>query len=348
MSVAPEGRAAPAAAATARPARRASTADLEAALAGLFERHAGPVEIIARKPLSYRSTFPIERLVVRSAGGGEGRLVFKDLSRSGPADPSWRLKAPFLHDPLREITCYREVLSQAGLSTPSYLGATVSPHRGRYWLFLDEVEGDPLWQHGATRVWCRTAKWLARLHARFEGRADTLPSRLIVHDEGYWQRWLVRARRHLLRREAPRCTVDEIGRLIERSERAVAWLVEQPVTLMHGDFYPSNVLVEGRGHEALIRPVDWEMAGIGPGILDLAALTSGAWNAARREAVVAAYHEALPRRIRRRQEDLRTALRRCRLLLAMQWLGWAARWNPPPEHAHDWLATAIDLAGSHP
>jgi hypothetical protein len=27
----------------------------------------------------------------------------------------------------------------------------------------------------------------------------------------------------------------------------------------------------------------------------------------------------------------------------MQWLGWAAEWSPPPEHAHDWLAEALTL-----
>jgi hypothetical protein len=27
----------------------------------------------------------------------------------------------------------------------------------------------------------------------------------------------------------------------------------------------------------------------------------------------------------------------CRLLIALQWLGWSRRWTAPKEHAHDWL-----------
>jgi len=36
----------------------------------------------------------------------------------------------------------------------------------------------------------------------------------------------------------------------------------------------------------------------------------------------------------------------CRLFLAVQWLGWADKWVPPSEHAHDWLAEALELAES--
>ena len=43
-------------------------------------------------------------------------------------------------------------------------------------------------------------------------------------------------------------------------------------------------------------------------------------------------------------EELLAALDYCRLHLAMQWLGWAAEWSPPPEHSHDWLAEAFTLA----
>jgi hypothetical protein len=38
------------------------------------------------------------------------------------------------------------------------------------------------------------------------------------------------------------------------------------------------------------------------------------------------------------------ALEDARLLVAVQWLGWSDGWRPPPEHAHDWLADALDAA----
>jgi hypothetical protein len=39
-----------------------------------------------------------------------------------------------------------------------------------------------------------------------------------------------------------------------------------------------------------------------------------------------------------------TALDYCRLHLAVQWLGWAPEWSPPPEHTQDWLGEALGLA----
>jgi thiamine kinase-like enzyme len=48
-------------------------------------------------------------------------------------------------------------------------------------------------------------------------------------------------------------------------------LLESPPTVIHGEFYPHNVLVRSDG----IYPVDWETAALGPGEIDLASLTEG-------------------------------------------------------------------------
>jgi len=39
------------------------------------------------------------------------------------------------------------------------------------------------------------------------------------------------------------------------------------------------------------------------------------------------------------------ALDYCRLHLAVQWLGWAEHWAPPPDQARDWLGEALAAAG---
>lgn len=322
----------------------AQTVDLERALLSLFGSGASPVTIIERSPLPYRSTFPVEDIVAWVADRGERRLVFKDLSRGRHADPAWRVKARFLHDPLREIDTYREVLAPEGISAPAYLGSAVDARRDRYWLFLERVEGEPLWQSGDLGVWCRAARWLAGLHARFAGRTRDLPRRLLPLDLAHWRRWLARARRLGLRPGASPCTGRQLELLAERTERAARWLAGQPATFLHGEFYPSNILVANRADKVRIRPLDWEMAAIGPGVVDLAALTSGGWADAERAALAEAYRAGLPRRLRPTAADLQRGLDRCRLLLAVQWLGWSSRWAPPPEHQHDWLETALDLA----
>src|SRR6185436_10288417 len=103
-------------------------------------------------------------------------------SHRGRSDPTWRAKPPFLHDPQREIAVYREVIAPHRLPAPAFLGAVERPRRGRYWLFLELVEGDPLWQRGDLAAWERVAAALAAIHARFMGRTFSLPHRLVRHD----------------------------------------------------------------------------------------------------------------------------------------------------------------------
>jgi aminoglycoside phosphotransferase (APT) family kinase protein len=109
--------------------------------------------------------------------------------------------------------------------------------------------------------------------------------------------------------------------------------------------YASNVLIAGEPGARRVCAVDWEMAAVGPGLMDLAALTSGSWREDHRQAIVMAYHEAIaePEGWRETEAFLR-ALDACRLHIALQWLGWSPGWAPPPEHAHDWLDDALRLA----
>ena len=115
------------------------------------------------------------------------------------------------------------------------------------------------------------------------------------------------------------------------------------MTLTHGVFYPSNVLIEQRDGRPRVCPVDWETAAVGPGLLDLAALTAGDWTDAQRRALVAAYREVLPGRT---EDQVLLDLDYCRLHSAVQWAGWSADWSPPPECARDWLDDALTLAES--
>jgi aminoglycoside phosphotransferase (APT) family kinase protein len=108
--------------------------------------------------------------------------------------------------------------------------------------------------------------------------------------------------------------------------------------LVHGELYASNVLVD---EPALrVRAIDWETVGLGPGLLDVAALVSGHWSGGERDAVVAAYRAGgAPA-----GADFDGTLDAARLLVALQWLGWSSTWSPPAEHRHDWQADARLLA----
>jgi len=93
-------------------------------------------------------------------------------------------------------------------------------------------------------------------------------------------------------------------------------------------------------------PIDWEVAAVGPGLIDLAALITGGWNDQERSALVRAYAAAGSSRepSAAKLDEIGETLDYCRLHLAVQWLGWEPSWSPPAEHRQDWLAEATRLA----
>jgi thiamine kinase-like enzyme len=85
-----------------------------------------------------------------------------------------------------------------------------------------------------------------------------------------------------------------------------------------------------------VAPVDWEVAAVGPGLTDLAALVGG-WSDQGREAIAAAYASVADASL--------ASLDYARLQLALKWLGWAPpSWTPPEGQRHDWLVEALELA----
>jgi aminoglycoside phosphotransferase (APT) family kinase protein len=123
--------------------------------------------------------------------------------------------------------------------------------------------------------------------------------------------------------------------------------MELPVTIIHGEFYASNILVDVRTEAASVRAVDWEMAGVGPGLVDLAALAGGNWAEDQRAQIARAYWEQVltsgANSSSSSFDEFMASLDLCRLQLAIQWLGWSSDWVPPPQQTHDWMAEAIHL-----
>jgi len=335
------------------PSAAPDTADLWAALEDALAVHLeGPRQVrhLERRPCAYRTSSPLEELNITLDDGKCIGLIFKDLSREAMSEAVRRAKPAFLHDPLREIETYRRILSPARVGTPTYYGAVSDRGAGRYWLFLERVIGPVLCEVGELGVWEEVARWLAGFHTRFAGAAgslrETVP--LLTCDGGCYRLWLRRARDFTDQGNSSRRDVARhaLERLARRYEEIIEQLEALPITLLHGEFYASNVLIRQTVAKLRVCPVDWEMAAFGPGLLDLAALTAGKWSEGQRTALALAYRDGLAAAGTQPPAPaaLLAALDCCRLHLAVQWLGWSPDWSPPPEHAQDWLGEVAALA----
>ena len=241
---------------------------LTAALTGAL----GPVAAVHRSPAPQASTAALEDLLVELPGAPDRHLVLKTGGR----------------DTAREAVLYRDVLAGAGLGTPGWVTGSDA---GAGWLVLDRVQGAPLWQSPDPRDWCAVARWLRGPHERLAEHADRVGP--VVGS-----RWAEQLDRAVARHPGART-------LAAAHHRAVRTLQDQPRTLVHGELFPANILLRPDGTPCVL---DWETAGHGCALTDLAALTAG-WYPAAAGQIALAYGGDL------------TALPAARLVVAVRWLG---------------------------
>jgi aminoglycoside phosphotransferase (APT) family kinase protein len=294
---------------------------------------------------NFAGSNPLAVLRLDLAGGARLPVVWKDLSPAS-AMPHRTPKPGLVTDPGREPLTYAELLASADVGTADCYGIDHDPGRGRHWLFMEAVPGVRLPEAADPDAWIAAAECLAKLHLTLARRARLggLRVPLVRYDARHLWRWMDRA----LERTAGSSAEAHVQRLAARYGATVDRITAVPSTIIHGEFYPVNIVVsETGGKVGRVCAVDWETTGIGPGWLDVAALTSGAWSAEERARVVAAYLGAT---LDRRPDDQELAtvietVEHCRIHLCVQWIGWSPGWSAPADQAHDWLEEALRLSG---
>ena len=333
--------------------RRPALGELRDALDRLLSCAVSPRRIVdlETRPMPYASSFALEEIRARLDDGSCVDVVCKDTGHAAMLPDARRIKPRFLYDPIREVATYESILAPFGIDAPRFYGRTIDERHGRYWLFLERVSAPPLTEVGDFDVWRQASDWLARMHSRFASEpamaraATRVP--LVRYNGAHWRRWMVRAERHVGDSGAEsRSRRVRLAWLASRQEAAVEEMSALPVGFVHGDFFASNVLVQGAARNIRVRPLDWELAGIGPVVMDLAALTSGRWSDTERTELAMSYHAALDPdgKVWLPRESLLRALDCCRLQIAIRHLGWAAQWTPPSPHTQDWLGDALHAA----
>jgi hypothetical protein len=169
-----------------------------------------------------------------------------------------------------EAKVYQELLEPLAVSAPRLIGVFSDIERDEIWLILEYLEnGMRIKLSTDPDAMGLAARWIGQFHATYEDRRQTASmSYLRSYDNDYYLNWVQRTLRysnHLVQKH------PWIKPISEHFEKAVAILLNEPLTVIHGEYYPHNILYR----DGIVYPVDWESAALAAGEIDLASLTEG-------------------------------------------------------------------------
>ena len=251
-------------------------------------------------------------------------LLCKYSRPEGPDLPAWHLSHGHRHGVAYEALVYRHVLQPLGMTTPRLWG-TCGSTGGRVCLAIEYLGGG-MHIKSVPQALESAAAWVGRFHARNESRVSASDLRFVKsYTADYYRGW---ARRTLAYARRYRRDCRQIEAVCATFEDGIEALLTPPLTIIHGEYYPANVLL----HSGNVYPVDWESTAIAAGEIDLAALTD-LWSAEDAERCERAYvnarwpgsgaHPAFARR-----------LSVARSYMLLRWTGVAGAWRMREDKSH--------------
>jgi hypothetical protein len=238
-----------------------------------------PLAVLERAPNSYGSTFPSE-IVTCVLGSHVVRVLCKyELDW---AEDVYGYPAGVVY----EADVYRSAVEPSGLTAPRCYGIAVDGDTGVTWLVVEHLPGSLRVANAPdSRALTRAARWIGSFHRFHESSPSPATGHVGRHDRHYFLGCVERALSHSRPLRAEHPWLPALADLFVAEHVDV--LLARP-TVVHGDFYPENVLTRRDG----IYPVDWASAAWSAGEIDLAALTEGDWDEETVEAATAAYARA--------------------------------------------------------
>jgi aminoglycoside phosphotransferase (APT) family kinase protein len=288
---------------------------------------------LVSRPSPFATLFPAEIVSVSTADGAKLKLFVKHLDERQAGHPAKQR-------PDREKLVYERLLCDARLPVPRYYGGRWDDLGRRGRIFLEFVDGWSL-KYQDLEFWFEAARELAKLHAHFARVAQRLAaSDFLLHlDALYFQQWAGRAI-HAVQQASSRAAA-ELAAVMDRYGQAARLLERHAQTLVHNDLSPKNVIADRSQNPPRILLVDWEMAAVGCGWLDLVQLKDGLEPAADRqmhdvycESLAAA---GLPSRS---QEELDRLLAACEAHMTLYRLARSPNRSVPIETIEQWCARA--------
>ncbi len=294
-------------------------------------RGSAVVRWLRRSACPFTTLWPTEIIEVELEDGERLSLFAKRLGIDGAG------QHPDKRRPDRELLAYERLLGERGIAAPRYYGKRLDEESGQAELYLEYIADWDLRYQGLDQ-WMEAARALARLHRAFAGQVDG-GDFLLSLDREYLIAWAERAATALERGPAG------LGRRLESLLAAHAPVAEllaaQPRTLVHNDLAPKNVLADRSRTPARICLVDWEVAGVGCGLLDLVHLGYGLDESEGRR-LLAAYLGELEDAplLPASPSELERVLAAARLHKALYRLAHSHLWQDDPALAEEWVAEA--------
>ena len=283
-----------------------------------------PVALLEREANVAASTFASERVTCRP---GAGRAMHLFCKHSGGYTPSDGHHGGVGY----EAAVYDRVLSHARVPLPTFHGAFRHAQAGGETLVIEHMDDVTRLNHAPMPdSILSAATWIGTFHRHLSAVPERGASFLRVYDLAYFRRWAARTRSMA----APLADAYPwLGALCDAFADVFASRLLEHVTVIHGEYYPRNVLVR----EETVLPVDWESAAIAAGEIDLATLIEE-WPREVADACAQAYCRARwPAGQGSGFADRWTA---ARLYLHLRWLGDRPEWTLSP--GYRWRFERLD------
>lgn len=253
---------------------------LSAALSAVNPEMHGAV-VRDRQPNTYSSSAPTEIVTCVLGNGTERKLLCKYSSDDAyTGHGHWGGVA-------YEAEVYAHVLRSLELSKPLCYGIHQPMKARSTWIVLEYLEDTQhLNKAPNPESILLAARWLGRFHSALDARLTKEPIPFLKkYDATYYVGW---SRRTEIFSRDLHGRLPWLPTLCQRFEKElVANLLSSPLTVIHGEFCPANILVRA----GAIYPLDWESAAIAAGEIDLACLTDD-WGLEAIEACKREYQDA--------------------------------------------------------
>src|SRR5919201_1755164 len=198
-------------------------------------------------------SYACDVVTVELTTGDELKIFLKNLGVSYRSDAGLQQRRE------RELRVYRDLLTEADLGAATYYGSVWDESGGRCWLLLEFVDGMRL--HGlGVDYWIAAAGWLGRMQRYFAQQPRRLQAcdRLLRHDARFFWSTAERAVRAVAHISPP--SADRLAHILNGYDQLVDVMANQPLTLVHGSYRPTNITVNVNSAPPRVCPTSWGLA----------------------------------------------------------------------------------------